>query len=334
MEDKHLHILICSDSKYLEYVAVVVASLFDSNKEFEKITIHLFYFGKDDEGQISLVRKYVPKAKGEVVVYDVSDLRQWLKADVPETAGYIAITSYARLFAASILPSDVEKVLYIDCDTVINGSVYGLWQTELCRYAFAAVLDPLMNLNSKRLIGLSENEEYYNSGVLLINLSKWREFKLQDKFVRYLCAHNGKVYHDDQGVLNAVCHNDILRLSPEYNLTSFYLSHSYKLLARFNTPFYSQKEICDAIANPVIIHFTEGFYCRPWVENSNHPFAPLFISARAATAWNDIPLSKDRRSLPQKVMSWCFLKFPFPVYCFMSKLLSIGRSLAKLIKVS
>jgi hypothetical protein len=81
-----------------------------------------------------------------------------------------------------------------------------------------------------------------------------------------------------------------------------------------NNPFYSEGEVEEAKKHPAIIHFTEGFYNRPWVKNSKHPLAERFNYFHKQTEWDGTPLRPDKRSLAMRILSWEFLNLPLWMY--------------------
>lgn len=320
-DTKHLHLMIASDTNYAEFVSVVTASLFANNKEvFESITIHLFSNGIQVE-MIDKIKKNIPAEKGELLVYDIQGIAAKLGINVEGEP--LSICSYARLLLTEYIDENVSRILYLDCDVIITGNLSDMWKTDLTDCLVAGTLDAHMNSLPKTKIGLAENAEYINAGVLLINLDEWRKISIIEKFKNFISKYQGNVYHQDQGLINGVCSGHIKVLGPEYNMTSFFFSHPYKLLKQFNNPFYTKEELNNAKAHPAIIHFTEGFLGRPWVKNCKHPFAKKFIEYHKMTPWSDVPLRKDNRTMPLKVTSWIFLNMPYSVYCMAIKLMNI-----------
>lgn len=318
-----MHIVLASDTNYAEFVAVVIVSAIANNSGY--IHFHLLSNGIDD-ATIERLRNHIPADRGELQVYDIRDLKDRLQIQVPAT---IAISSYARLFLPSILPAEVKKVLYVDCDTVIADDVSEFWNTDLRGKYVAGVLDTLPDNESKVKVGLSPTSPYINAGVLLIHLDMWRKDNLQQQFIDFLLAHNGMVHHHDQGLINGVCKDRICIVHPRYNCTSNYYSHPYALLWRTNTPFYSEQECREATAHPAILHFTEGFYNRPWIANSKHPMASVFHRYHDMTAWCHMPLRKDKRTWLVRFLSWEFLHLPYVVYAMTAKGVTL---LAKVLK--
>lgn len=318
-----MHLALASDTNYAEFVAVVIASATANNQDY--IHFHLLSNGIDSS-TIKRLKEEIPTGKGELHVYDIHDLKDRLQIQVPNT---IAISSYARLFLPSILPSDVEKVIYVDCDTVIAGDLSELWDTDVQNNYVSGVLDTLPDNESKMKVGLSATDPYINAGVLLINLDLWRKEHLQETFIDFLVAHNGHIHHHDQGIINGVCKGRIRIVHPRYNCTSNYYSHPYELLRRTNNPFYTEKEYAEARDCPAILHFTEGFFNRPWIANSRHPMASVYHHYHNMTSWHDVPPRKDKRSWLVRFMSWEFLNLPYPVYDFTAKSVTRIASIVK-----
>ena len=318
-----MHLVLASDNNYAEFVAVVIASALTNNTDY--IHFHLLSNGINQD-IIDKFEAQIPSQQGELHIYDIRDLPARLQIQVPDT---IAISSYARLFLPSILPTDITQVLYLDCDIVLADNIALFWNTDLQDNYIAGVLDSLPNNDAKQNVGIPADAPYVNAGVLLINLELWRKDNLQRRFIDFLFAHNGQVHHHDQGIINAVCNGKVRIVHPRYNCTSNYYSHPYKLLQRTNTPFYSYQEFMEATAHPAILHFTEGFYNRPWIANSLHPKREVYHFYHDMTPWRDTPLRKDQRSKLVRFLSWEFLNLPYPIYHCTAKSVTL---LARLLK--
>ena len=310
MNEKDLHVVLATDNNYAEFVAVVIVSLLQTNPQFESIHVHLLANGVND-ATIQKLQHHLLQDRAQLHVYDISDLEQRLGIQVPNS---IAISAYARLFMASLLPTDLDRVLYLDCDVVVSDDITSFWEMNIEGFLIAGVLDTLSTNRTKTDIGLPTDAPYVNSGVLLINLKSWREENMQQCFLDFLLSHNGHVTHHDQGIINATCHGRIQIVHPRFNLASNYLSHPYKMLASMNTPFYSENEVEEAKKYPAIIHFTQGFYNRPWVKNSMHPLVERVNYFHKQTEWDGTPLRPDKRSLAMRILSWVFLNLPLWMY--------------------
>lgn len=300
-----LHIVIASDGNYMHLVSACIASLFDKNKG--PIHVHLLS-NRVGEEALEDFRNAVERYGGVLSVYPIENLRERLTIDVPDT---ISVTSYARLFVCSLLPENIDRLLYIDCDIMFNDSVAELFDTDMGDCLVAGVLDPLISRTYKQEIGIARNEPYINAGVLLIPLDVWRQENMERRFVEYLVAHNGKVHHHDQGIINAVCAGRKRIVSPRYNAMSNCFCFPWRSIRRINIPFYDKSEYESASRNPAIIHFTGAILNRPWAEECRHPYTAKFLEYKSKTSYKNIPLIPNDQSLMHRMEGVMYRNFPF-----------------------
>lgn len=305
-----MHIVLASDNNYAPFVAVTLVSILRANPAIECLHVHLLANGVSDD-TLQKIQDIPGRERLHLHTYDISNLREMLQVDVPDT---IAMSSYARLFIADLLPTDIDRVLYLDCDVVAADDLTALWQTDMKGAWVAGVLDVLYGDEPKTAVGMAPTAPYLNAGILLINLAAWREQDLTHRFLDFLLAHNGTVYHHDQGIINGVCTGHTLTLHPRYNMTSSHFSHPGKFVRRLITPFYTDKELAEGRTAPALIHFTEGFYNRPWKHHCNHPKKQLFFDNLRLTPWADMPLQPDTRARVVQLLSWEFVYLPLWVY--------------------
>ena len=79
----------------------------------------------------------------------------------------------------------------------------------------------------------------------------------------------------------------------------------------------------EAKKDPAIIQFTEGFYNRPWIDNSLHPLREVFIHYHQLTQWADVPSRPDRRSIATRIIAWSFLNLPYWGHVFLNKMMNL-----------
>ena len=171
-----------------------------------------------------------------------------------------------------------------------------------------AGVDDCLSSKYRKLVGLSGDGVYCNSGVLLINLKKWREDNIEEKFIRLLRQNNGYFVFNEQSILNSVFEGRIRIMPQQYNVNSLIYLFSYEELLRLRRPYnfsYTSKECEWAREHPVITHFTGNFYVlrRPWIENSDHPHKDAFLKYYRMTPWSEESLypmdsvKKDSKAL-------------------------------------
>ena len=139
-------------------------------------------------------------------------------------------THYYRLFLVSILPETIERILYLDCDMLVLNSLTSLWEIQLNpNEIIGAVEDtPTKTVNSKvyhnvsvisnwQQLGFDMNDPYFNSGLLLIDLYKWRENNITQKVIDITAQYFEHVFHYDQYGLNVILRNKWKLLNSSYN---------------------------------------------------------------------------------------------------------------------
>lgn len=130
-------------------------------------------------------------------------------------------TTYGRLLIPNLVRSDVA--LYLDADLLISIDVLAFKKVEVGNFVLAAVRgsEVIKTFDRSFLIGKLHwptDCEYFNAGVLLLNLRKWREDNLEVKWRGIAEKYPGELLSHDQTLLNAVCEGQFERLPREYNL--------------------------------------------------------------------------------------------------------------------
>jgi len=295
-----LQVAYSSDDNYAQHVGVSMLSLFENNKEFDDIVIYILEnnISVDNKSKLSIIAKSYGR---KITFTEISSLLDKISLNIGNS---IAVSSYARLFLSSVVPSEVEKILYIDCDSVITNSLAELWKTDLSACYIAGVADTVSQYSENFTeIGLQEVDMYINAGMILIDLNKWRINNAEQKFIDFIAQRNGKVRHHDQGTINGVLHNYCKIIHPQYNVMSVFFTMTKDQIIKYynmNGYYYSEEELREAIRMPVIIHYTPGFVGRPWVKDCKHPLKNMYIKYLQMTPWKDVPLQKDNRKPVEK----------------------------------
>jgi len=219
------------------------------------IYIHVLHSSLD-ENDISEIEKTVTSYGGVLLAYHISadhDSETMVKKTrLPKE-------TYYRLICMDYLPKNVKKVLYLDCDIIVNGSLKELYDTDLTGLMFAAAEDitevagAKFNLPVPQRITagnyMPDTCKYVNAGVLLMNLEFLRKVITTDEIVTMIDELGDLLVWHDQDFINYVFHKYILYID-------------YKLYNYF--PVYwdwDELRPCE----PVIIHYAGGF--KPWLEN-------------------------------------------------------------------
>ena len=322
-----LRVAYAADDNYAKFLGISMLSLLKSNTDFDRICVYALDCGIKNENQEKL-RGIVRQYGREIQFLPMQEKIDSLNLNFG--AHKIAVASYARLFLPSVLPPECDRVLYIDCDTIVRHSVRAYWDTEFGNALIAGCQDTVDGFFLQK-IDLPGGVPYLNAGILLINLKAWREENLLDQFVQVIRRFDGNVPHHDQGVINAVCRERRVRVSVAYNLFSNLYTFSAKAIRRmyFLDDYYSQQELDAAVSDPTIVHFTSGFVGRPWEENSTHPLREEFWDVVNQSPWKGMALSPDSRKKGVKVFSILYRCLPHTLvefaYRWMNGLLHLRK---------
>lgn len=210
-----MNIAFSSDDHYAPYLSVSILSILKNNLESE-ICFYILDFGiKKNNKKIieSIAQKYnkniqfIPIKKDEFTNF-------------PITINYISPATYARLNIAEYIPN-IDKLLYIDVDTVTNGSLKELWNTDISQHALAACKDFFIEIDQpkyKSKIGL-ENYCYFNAGVILINMNRWRKLNVLNVSLEWLSKYKNIIEYQDQDILNGIFKDDVKFINTRFNFT-------------------------------------------------------------------------------------------------------------------
>ena len=276
-----INILCTPDNNYVPYCGIMLTSLLENNKDskFDVYVMCESLSTKHKENLEHLSRLY--NAKIEII-----QIEKTIFKECPIRVGdHVSIAAYYRLIAADVLPKGLDKILYLDCDTIINGSIKQLYNSDISGYACAACIDEgFYNEEHYKRLCYSQEYPYINSGVILFNLEYWRVNNIVNKCLKYIANNTDRVKFHDQDTLNAVLHKQIRLLHIKNNLQTMFLLSEYT--KNYNANFV--KEIINTALEPTIIHFTGA--SKPWFKGSRHPFCNRFLHYRKISLWKTTPL--------------------------------------------
>lgn len=191
---------------------------------------------------------------------------------------HITVASYLRLFMTQFLDPDMGKVLYLDSDLIIRDDIGDLWNTDVSRYFLAAVPDPYSDNHVN--LGFREDERCFNAGVLLVNLTKWREADVVPTFVRYVEENSSILRYHDQCTLNAVLRGQVLSLPYRWNFAARNADLPASALGMTKDEFLALR------AQPSIVHYTTNV--KPWLYLLEPHYKRLYYEYLALTPWRGV----------------------------------------------
>ena len=206
---KIIPIFYASDENYMPYLAVALASLKANKSEEFDYRIHVLYTGALN-GYATKVEK-MAENNLSIEFIDVSGEIDRIK-DCMICRDYYTTAIYYRLLIPELFPQ-YDKALYMDCDTVALTDVAQLYNIDIADNYIGAVADqavaavPQFCEYTKNALGI-DGGRYFNSGVIVMNLKKFREVNFCEKFTAVLRSYNF-VIAPDQDVLNLICKDKV-----------------------------------------------------------------------------------------------------------------------------
>jgi lipopolysaccharide biosynthesis glycosyltransferase len=211
-----MNVAFCCDQFALPGLYLSIYTLLECNPG-EPLSLFLIHEGLSKRALKSLqrsVKEVRPSAELNIRTFSTRDLR-FAKGF---HGNYMV---YARMFLADLLP-EIDRVIYLDSDLLINRSIDEIWQIELNGCSIGGVsmgdLDKVaVERNFLLEIGLPKTAQYFNSGVLLIDLALWRSKQMTKACLDFLATHPSRCI-GDQTVLNALFSLDFIRIPDQYNI--------------------------------------------------------------------------------------------------------------------
>ena len=259
---------MAADDNYLPYLIVAVKSISIHSSDEYIYDVRVLNTGLTRTN----VRKLRHMSFENVVItlVDVERAVGGLRDDMAHRLrDYYSEAIYYRMFIASMYPR-LTRAVYIDCDVILLDDIAKLYFTDIGDNVLGAVADesvvdaPEMINYVEKWVGVKK-ERYFNSGVLLMNLSAFRKHRIAEKFKRLLLGYNFDTVEPDQDYLNFLCKDRI-----------FYLDSGWNKQSRNYQPIESQH----------LIHY--NLYSKPW-HYSGVPYEDLFWDvARRTPYYTDI----------------------------------------------
>lgn len=260
MSELSIAVCLASDENYFTGLRAAVVSLLKSNPNL-RCCFHIIDGGISARNRKILMKDVAESLMESTVVFHEFD-GEMFKGCLKLHNSYL---TYARLLLPDLVKAD--KLLYLDSDILVTGSIEEMVSTDLTGKFVACCPDVEINSLSEdsEILGKSRDDQYFNAGVLLVNLKMWREAGVQSKLIKALKNNPERYTRHDQTAMNWFFNGNVHFLSSKYNCDS--RTYSYE-------------------NDTAIIHYIAGN--KPWsVTYHNdaswvwHKFARTFMFSRS-----------------------------------------------------
>lgn len=289
-------VVLAVDEQFAMPLAATIGSALESLSRQPQLRIYVLDGGLTDATKERLLRSW-PEGHYQIEWVDVDPS---ILACLP-VSGHASQANYYRILMPWLLPADVTRAIYLDADLIVRRDLAELWACDLGDRLCLAVQDcaaPYMDARvalsnyercrqhlgaatpvaNYRELGLNPFAEYFNSGVLLVNVAAWREIDLPRRLLSCLEANREHVRWWDQYALNVVMSGRWGKLDSRWNQGS--QIYVYPTWSRSPFDQASFERLRD---DPYVVHFTTRY--KPWLASCLHPRRKEFFAFLDRTDW-------------------------------------------------
>lgn len=257
-KNKKVHIAFITDENYAMPTSVALTSLNNNRDKSTDYTIHILENNISEDSKSKFLSFNDENFKINIVPVNVDE--KFSKLTKKDGDLHVSPSAVIKLRLPEIL-NNVGKVLYLDGDVIIQDDLLDLYNTDIKGYYAAVVKDIISERNPRHLKNMNiKNLYYFNSGMMLLNLTKCRSDKMTKKLLDY--REKGKNHFMDQDTLNYVFDERVKYVSYKYNYLNKF--HDWWGGERLSI-FYGEvipKEKIKSFKSAVVIHL--GSHEKPW----------------------------------------------------------------------
>lgn len=282
-------IVLIFDERYAPHASVTIQTILDNGAGTVPWKLYVVTSNVATETLLKL-KSQLDSCSISYILIDAQDWTAKLDAvGFPRYRGSHAAS--LKLFAPAFVDEDIERILYLDSDTLVMDSLDRIWSLDLGNAAIGMSQESLSQTCRLSLPGLAEDACYFNSGVMLIDARLYKERGLEGTILWAMRRIPSGSFAPDQDVLNAYLGDQITDIGPEYNLQPFHFAYSDEVFySQYDTPlYYSVARIIEARSSPVIIHAYRFLGTFPWMRSHVHPFRRIFLQSKTRTPFADMP---------------------------------------------
>lgn len=286
------------DEGYTLPLAVTMRSAINRLGKTERLAIYIIDGGITDASKDALCRSWADsRVSVSFVEPDLNCLRGF------PVSHHVSLSTYLRFMIPDVLPTHVERAIYIDSDMLILRDLAELWNqpqagnavlavqecaapfidsnivlaNERRRQRHLAAMRPIANYEQ---LGIPPTNKYFNGGLLVVDVEYWRKNRVAKELLQCLADHRDHVLWWDQYALNAVLHDRWGELDLRWNQGAHLYCYPSPGLSPFDAQTYGR-----LLRDPWIVHFCSP--SKPWNYFCSHPWTRAFYRCMTQTEWRD-----------------------------------------------
>lgn len=296
----NLNVLYLSDDNYAPYLGVSILSLLKNNRCFDSIRVFIIDDNISSENK-KMISDYEKEYDNCRIIY--MDMTHGVKKlesmGMPKYRN--SYTTYLKLFAFSELPNDVDRIIFIDTDSVVVGSLEELMTFDMRGNVLAAVKEAIAHDEMIEL-GYPEDDVWFNMGMIVVDVQLWKTNNCYLQVIEQMKKRQ-RYFSVDQDILNITQHGRIATLHPKYNAMPHFIAYKAKdyMKAFPQKNYYTEEEIDSCKNNGVILHFERFIGESAWNNPTVHPYGAVFREYLKESPWASMELKEAQNSTVFKI---------------------------------
>jgi lipopolysaccharide biosynthesis glycosyltransferase len=273
------HLAFAVNAAYLPWCATAIRSCLDHTLG-GGLVIHVLHDGSvTSAAGADALTAMVRERGGDLELHEIESAC----VDHLPAEGRFGRIVWLRFLLPDLL-GDVDRVLYLDADTLVVAPIDELWDLDLYEAPIAAVSNVVDRglWPHVRSLGIEDPKRFFNSGVLLMDLTRMRAEGSSSELLGVAANRGGELLWPDQDALNIVFAERWQRLHPRWNaMNSLW---DWQDLA---DDVFGPEQRTEATTDPRIVHFEGPTLCKPWHTLNHHPYRANYWSVLRSTPWGD-----------------------------------------------
>jgi lipopolysaccharide biosynthesis glycosyltransferase len=275
-----IHVALTFDDPYWAPAFATMRSICLTTHRRRDLVFHLCHRTLKPE-HLADFAKIADEFGSHLLYYDIDTIP--LFASVAARAPYnhrLSNIVYARLLFAEIMPPEVTRLVYIDCDMMVRGAIEDIAEIDLLGNAIAAVPDPhglhiAMDRDIRKKRDLFDPaDDYFNAGLIVIDMAAWRDADILHRLEAAMADGTMARLYYDQDLLNLIFARRWLKLDQMWN-------------------FVDPRPIHQAL-NPRLLHYTGAG--KPWKRTANVAFTRMYRHVMTNELYNRYAVYRWKRA--------------------------------------
>ncbi len=262
---KNIAVVFAADNNYAPYLGITIKSLIENKNSEYNYDLVVFDDGIQNRNKQLILRLAEGNSNVKIRFFDIHSLIPEDELALLQSREYLSRVSYYRIFIPKFM-NCYKKVLYLDCDVIVQNDLVDLFETDMKDNLLAGVVDFDMLLHYQKFekylsksLSINTAGKYINTGVLLFNIFQCLQADFSENCIQKL-KESGSSYFNAQDVINSLYYDKTKKMSLDCNFQWDISVTASDYQNRLPVKFLNDYEAAEK--NVRILHFTSRY--KPW----------------------------------------------------------------------